>query len=255
LPKRSGCANGAQACPSDADAFDPEGVQRYLIPESAATRLNALLVDRRTNLSVDLKIPSAGRRLLGDLYIDNIEWRDYLRQHPDAGRPEADQPRKEHKWRMKITDARLYGAYLVFRLDWGAPLTRSACPNESACCALCLSEQPGSSQPAVRTKTCEERDRCLESLTLPDTIRLARADSGFDPNGPQRYPLSPEQADQLAPLLAGPPRDLSIDVTTRGGSGPPTFGDIYIEGVGWQDWRRQYPGNRKPAGAPGGDKK
>jgi Protein of unknown function (DUF2924) len=36
--------------------------------------------------------------------------------------------REEHRWRMKITDARLYGAYLVFRFDWGAPPTPSACP-------------------------------------------------------------------------------------------------------------------------------
>ena len=241
LPKRSGCANGAPSCPNDADAFDPEGAQRYFIPESAASQLNALLADRRAHLSVDLKIPSPGRRLLGDLYIDNFEWREYLRQHPDAGQPESARPREEHKWRLKMTEARLYGAYLVFRLDWGAPLTRSACPDENACCAICLSERAGSSQPAVRYKTCDEQDQCLASLTLPDTNRLEHADSGFDPNGAQRYPLSIEEAEQLAPLLAGPPKNMSIDVTTRGESGPPAFGDIYIDGAEWRDWRRQHP--------------
>ena len=140
-------------------------------------------------------------------------------------------------------------------MDWGAPLTRSACPDESSCCALCLSEQPGSSQPAVRYKTCTQRDQCLERLTWPDTDRLQHADSGFDPNGAQRYSLSTEEAEQLAPLLAGRPKVLSIDVTTRGESGPPTFGDIYIDGVEWRDWRRQHPQGRKPPGAPGGNKK
>jgi uncharacterized membrane-anchored protein len=255
LPNRSGCTNGAQGCPNDADAFDPEGVQRYFVPESAATQLNMLLTNRQFNLSVDLNIAPAGRHILGGLYIDNIEWRDYLRQHPDAGRPEPTQSQEEHRWRMKITDARLYGAYLVFRLDWGAPLTPSACPNENSCCALCLSEQPGSSQPAVRYKTCGEREQCLESLTLPDTNRLKHADSGFDPNGAQRYPMSTDEAEQLAHLLAGPPKNMSIDVTTRGGGGPPDFGDIYIDGAEWHDWRRQHPGDRKPAGAPRGKKR
>jgi hypothetical protein len=255
LPNRSGCANGAQGCPNDADAFDPEGVQRYYIPESAAAQLNTLLANRRHTLSVDLKMASPGRRLLTDLYIDNIEWRDYLRQHPDAGLPESDQPHDEHKWRMKITDARLYGNYLVFRLDWGAPLTRSACPNESSCCALCLSEKSGSAQPAVRYKTCEARDQCLESLIWPDTNRLEHADSGFDPDGAQRYPLTTEEAGQLAPPLAGPPKDMSIDVTTRGSGGSPAFGDIYIEGAEWREWRSRHPGDRKPAAAPGGNKK
>ena len=186
LPKRSVCATDAQGCPDDVDAFDPEGAQRYFIPESAAAQLDALLANRRHSLSVDLKTVSPRRRLFGALYVDDIEWRDYLRQHPDAGAPDSAQPPEEHKWRMKIIDARLYGAYLVFRLDWGAPLTRSACPDESSCCALCLSEQPGSSQPAVRYKTCTQRDQCLERLTWPDTDRLQHADSGFDPNGAQR---------------------------------------------------------------------
>jgi hypothetical protein len=48
---------------------------------------------------------------------------------------------------------------------------------------------------------------------------------------------------------------MSIDVTTRGEGGPPVFGDIYIDGAEWRDWRRQHPGDRKPAGAAGGDKK
>jgi hypothetical protein len=90
---------------------------------------------------------------------------------------------------------------------------------------------------------------------LPDTGSLAHADSGFDPNGAQRYPLSTEEAEQMAPLLAGPPKSMSIDVTTRGEGGPPVFGDIYIDGAEWRDWRRQHPGDRKPAGAAGGDKK
>jgi hypothetical protein len=66
---------------------------------------------------------------------------------------------------------------------------------------------------------------------LPDTNRLKHADSGFDPNGAQRYPMSTDEAEQLAPLLAGPPKNMSIDVTTRGWGGPPDFGDIYIDGA------------------------
>lgn len=255
LPNRAGCINGAQGCPNNADAFNPEGVQRYFIPESAATQLNALLANRNFNLSVDLNIAPSGQHILGDLYIDDVEWRDYLRQHPDAGQSESIQTHTERTWRMKITDARLYGAYLVFRLDWGASLTRSACPGANSCCALCLSAQAGSSQPSVEYKTCDARNQCLESLILPDTNLLKHADSGFDPNGPQKYPMSTEEAEQLAPLLVGPLKDMSIDVLTRGWGGTPTFGDLYIDGVEWRDWRHQHPGSRKPPGAQGGVKK
>jgi uncharacterized membrane-anchored protein len=255
LPNRSGCSNGAQGCPNDTDAFNPEGAQRYFIPESAATQLNALLANRRYNLSVDLNIAPSGQHFLGDLYIDDVEWRDYLRQHPDAGQPESAQIHTEHTWRMKITDARLYGAYLVFRLNWGAPLTRSACPDTNSCCALCLSAQAGSSQPAVHYKTCEARDQCLESLTLPDTNRLKHADGGFDPNGPQKYPMPTEEAELLAPLLVSPPKDMSIDVLTRGWRGTPTFGELYIDGVEWRDYLRQHPGSRQPRGTQDGLKK
>jgi hypothetical protein len=164
---------------TNTDAFNPEGTQRYFIPESAATRLNMLLANRQYILQVDVKITPSGQHVLGDLYIDNVEWRDYLRQHPEAGQPQSVQ-RREHAWRMKITDARLYGAYLIFRLNWGAPLTRSECPGEKSCCALCLSEQAGSSQPAIRYKTCGVRDQCLATLTLPDANVLKHTDSGFD---------------------------------------------------------------------------
>jgi uncharacterized membrane-anchored protein len=245
LPKRAGCIDGAR-CPDNADAFDPEGAQRYFIPESAATQLNALLANRRYNLSVDLNIAPSGQHILGDLYIDDVEWREYLRQHPDAGRPESTQAHTERTWRMKIDDARLYGAYLVFRLNWGSPLTRSACPVANSCCALCLSPQAGSSRPALQYKTCDARDQCLESLTLPDTGALNHADGGFDPNGPQKYPMSTEESEQLAPLLDGPQKDMSIDVLTRGWGGAPAFGSLYINGVEWRDWRRKHPRDQKP---------
>ena len=209
------CSNGGQSCQNNPDAFDPEATQRYFIPESAATQLNTLLVNRQYILQVDVKIGSSGQHVLGDLYIENVEWRDYLRQHPDAGQPQSVE-RREHTWRMKITDARLYGAYLVFRLNWGAPLTRSACPTENSCCALCLSEQAGSSQPAISYKTCGAQDQCLESLTLPDATILKHTDSGFDPDGPQRYPMPSQEVAQLAALLAGPPKDMSIDVDDAG---------------------------------------
>lgn len=239
MPDGTTCSNGGQSCQNNPDAFDPEATQRYFIPESAATQLNKLLVNRQYNLQVDVKITSSGQHALGDLYIENVEWRDYLRQHPDAGQPQSVE-RREHTWRMKITDARLYGAYLVFRLNWGAPLTRSECPTENSCCALCLSEQAGSSQPAISYKTCGAQDKCLESLTLPDATILKHTDSGFDPDGPQRYPMPSEEVAQLAPLLAGPPRDMSIDVETRGWGGPLAFGDLYIDGTEWHNWQRQH---------------
>lgn len=246
LASRKSCAAATQCAShvpmpdgTNKDAFNPEGTQRYFIPESAATRLNTLLANRQYNLQVDVKIAPSGQHVLGDLYIDNVEWRDYLRQHPDAGQPQS-VPSREHAWRMKITDARLYGAYLVFRLNWGAPLTRSACPNEKSCCALCLSEQAGSSLPAIRYKACGVQDQCLESLTLSDANVLKHTDSGFDPDGPQRYPMPSQEAAQLAPLLAGPPKDISIDVKTGGWGGPPVFGDLYIDGTEWRDWQRQH---------------
>jgi uncharacterized membrane-anchored protein len=221
------------------DAFNPEGAQRYFIPESAANQLNTLLANRQFNLQVDVKITPSGQHILGDLYIDTVEWRDYLRQHPEAGQEHSVQ-HHDHAWRMKITDARLYGAYLVFRLNWGAPLTRSACPSANACCALCLSEQAGSSAPAIRYKACGVEDKCLESLTLHDTKILNHTDIGFDPDGAQRYPMPPQEAADLAPLLAGPPKDMSIDIKTAGWGGPPVFVDLYIDGMEWRDWQRQH---------------
>jgi len=244
MPDGTRCINGAQSCQNNMDAFNPEGTQRYFIPESAATRLNMLLANRQYNLQVDVKIAPSGQHVLGDLYIDNVVWRDYLRQHPDAGQPQSVRPH-EHTWRMKITDARFYGAYLVFRLNWGAPLTRSACPDEKSCCALCLSEQAGSSQPAIRYKTCSVQDQCVESLTLPDTNVLKHTDSGFDPDGPQRYPMPSQEAAQLAPLLAGPSKDMSIDVKTQGRGGPPVFGDLFIDGTEWRDWQHQHASPRQ----------
>ena len=236
------CANSVpvpHATQNNPDAFNPEGTQRYFVPESAATQLNALLANRQHVLQVDVKIGPSGQHVLGDLYVDNVEWHDYLRQHPAAGQPQSAE-RREHTWRMKITDARLYGAYLVFRLNWGAPLTRSACPAEKSCCALCLSEQAGSSRPAIRYKACGVQDQCLESLTLPDANVLNLTNSGFDPDGPQRYPMPSQDVAQLVPLLAGPPKDMSIDVTTRGWNGPPGFGNLYIDGTEWRDWQRQH---------------
>jgi hypothetical protein len=84
------------------------------------------------------------------------------------------------------------------------------------------------------------QDQCLESLTLSDTNVLKFTDSGFDPDGPQRYPMPSQEVAQLAPLLAGPPKDMSIDVKTRGWGGPPVFGDLYIDGTEWRDWQRQH---------------
>lgn len=77
----------AAACASTLSWPHPQDAQRYFIPESAATQLNRLLANSRFNLSVDLNITPSGRQILGDLYIDGVEWREYLRQHPDAGRP------------------------------------------------------------------------------------------------------------------------------------------------------------------------
>jgi hypothetical protein len=245
----------AGSCASMLSWTNPEGAQRYFIPESAAPQLNTLLANRRFNLSVDLNITPSGRQILGDLYIDGVEWGDYLRQHPDAGRPERAREREEHKWRMKIAGAAVYGDYLVFRLDWGAPLTRNACPKENSCCALCLSATAGSSQPTVRYRSCGEQDQCLETLVWPGPHLVPHADRGFDPNGPQKYPMSTDEAEQLASLLSGAPKDISIDVTTHGAGGPPAFGDLYIDGVEWRDWRRQHPGDRNPAGGPDGDNK
>jgi uncharacterized membrane-anchored protein len=239
IPDGTNCINGGQSCQNNTDAFNPEGAQRYFIPESAATGLNMLLANRQYILQVDVKIAPSGQHVLGDLYIDNVEWRDYLRQHPEAGQQQSVQ-RREHSWRMKITDARLYGAYLVFRLNWGAPLTRSACSDEKSCCALCLSEQAGSSQPAIGYKACGVQDQCLENLTLPDANVSKFTDRGFDPDRPQRYPMPSQEVAQLAPLLAGPPKDMSIDVKTLGWGGPPLFGDLYIDGTEWRDWQRQH---------------
>ena len=229
---------------TNTDAFNPEGTQRYFIPESAAKRLNMLLANRQYILQVDVKIAPSGQHVLGDLYIDNVEWRDYLRQHTDARQPQSAQ-RRERTWRMKIADARLYGAYLVFRLNWGAPLTRSGCPGEKSCCALCLSKQAGSSQPAIGYKACGAQDQCVESLTLPDANVLKHTDNAYDPDGPQKYPMPSQEAAQLAPLLAGPPKDISIDVTTRGWGGPPVFGDLYIDGTELRDWQRQHASPRR----------
>jgi hypothetical protein len=247
LPARSACKGAAPGCRSGADAFDPEGGRRYYIPESAATRLNALLLARRHDLSVDLHIAASGQHYLGKLYIDGVEWSDYLRQHPDAGQPKPAETHTEHSWRMKIENARLYGDHLVFRLDWGSPVTRRACPAGDNCCALCLTAQEGSTQPAIRYKSCAAQDRCLESLILPDTSQTRRADVGFDPGGPQRYALSPEEAQLLAPLLATTPKDISVDVVTRGWGAAPTFGDLYIGGVEWREYLKEQAEGRKPA--------
>jgi uncharacterized membrane-anchored protein len=245
LPTRSACKDRASSCRRDADAFDPEGAQRYYVPESAATQLNALLTGRRHDLSVDLHVAASGQHYLGKLYIDGVEWSDYLSEHPTADQPDPAQTHVEHKWRMKIADARLYGDHLVFRLDWGAPLTRNACPDSNGCCALCLSTQEGSSQPAIQYKACGAQDRCLESLILPDTRRNSHADLGFDPDGPQRYSLTPDEAALMARALAASPKDIAIDVTTLGWSGAPTFGDVYVDGVEWRDYLRRQPDAKK----------
>ncbi|MGH6842980.1 MAG: hypothetical protein ACREDV_12990, partial [Methylocella sp.] len=116
---------------------------------------------------------------------------------------------------------------------------------ENSCCALCLSEQAGSSQPAIGYKACGAQDQCLESLTLPDADVVKRTDSGFDPDGPQKYPMPSQEAAQLAPLLVGFPKDMSIDVTTRGFGGPPVFGDLYVDGTEWRDWQRRHTSPRR----------
>lgn len=246
LPARSGCQGGEPACRKGADGFDPEGGQRYYIPESAASQLNALLTGRRHDLSVDLHVATSGQHYLGKLYIDGVEWSDYLRQHPDAGQPEPAETHTEYTWRMKIEHARLYGDHLVFRLDWGAPLTRRACPDGASCCALCLTAQEGSTRPLIRYKSCEAQDRCLESLIFPNTSLNRHADVGFDPNGPQRYSLSSDEAALLAPLLAAGLKDISIDVVTRGWGAPPTFGDLYVGDVQWREYLRGHAEGKKP---------
>jgi len=251
LPKRAACANGAQSCARDEEAFDPEGVQRYFVPEASAEQLNALLANRRHTLSVDLKVATSGRHIFGDLYVDDVEWRDYLRAHPDAGASQPTQSHVEHRWRMKISEARLYGDYLVFKLNWGAPTTRRACPDANSCCALCLTERAGTSQPGVENRTCGAGDQCLETLILPAVDGAKHTDRGFDPNGPQRYPMSTEETELLAPILSGPPKDFSIDVLTRGWSGPPEYGDLYVDGVEWREWRRRRLEGRKQKSVPG----
>ena len=92
-------------------------------------------------------------------------------------------------------------------------------------------------------------------MILPNTDGLKHADRGFDPNGPQKYPMSAEEAERLAPLLSGPSKDFSVDVLTRGWGGAPELGDLYIDGVEWRDWRRQHLQSRKPKAAPGDVKK
>ncbi len=255
LPNRATCLNGAQSCAKNDASFDPEGAQRYFVPEAAAAQLNTLLASRRYNLSVDFKVAPSGEHVFGDLYIDDVEWRDYLRANPGAGEAEPAQSHPERTWRMKISDARLYGDYLVFELNWGTPPTRRACPDANSCCALCLTERAGSSQPGVQYGNCGARDQCLETLILPNTDRLNHADRGFDPNGPQKYPMSTEEAEQLAPILSGPAKDFSVDVLTRGWGGAPEFGDLYIDGVEWRDWRRRHMESRKPKATPGDVKK
>lgn len=91
----------------DDESFNPTGPQRYYIPENAAGRLNAILMEQKREVAVDLKVTPSGRHMLSGLYIDQIEWREYLRQNPEAGRkpsrrevtpsapnPEAEKPRE-----------------------------------------------------------------------------------------------------------------------------------------------------------------
>jgi hypothetical protein len=97
-----------------------------------------------------------------------------------------------------------------------------------------------SSQPAIGYKACGVQDQCLESLILPEANVSKFSDRVFDPDGPQSYPMPSQEVAQLAPLLAGPPIDMSIDVKTLGWGEPLLFGDLYIDGAEWRDWQRQH---------------
>ncbi|MGQ0445299.1 MAG: GDYXXLXY domain-containing protein [Beijerinckiaceae bacterium] len=74
LASRKTCEAAAQCAShipmpdgANKDAFNPEGAQRYFIPESAATQLNMLLANRQYNLQADVKIAPSGQHVLGDL--------------------------------------------------------------------------------------------------------------------------------------------------------------------------------------------
>jgi hypothetical protein len=96
---------------------------------------------------------------------------------------------------------------------------------------------------------------CIDDLPLqgylarrdPNTSQNRHADLGFDPSGPQRYSLSSDEAALLAPLLAAAPKDIFIDIVTRGWGAAPTFGDLYVGNVQWREYLRGNAEGKKPA--------
>lgn len=82
VPVKS-CARHSIYCPSD--RFIPETTQRYLIPEDAGPDLERILRDQNHDVKLEVKITPSGQRIFGDLTVDSLPWRNYLRQHPDAG--------------------------------------------------------------------------------------------------------------------------------------------------------------------------
>ncbi len=69
--------------------LDPEMPQQYFIPEESAPRLDTLLRRREHKMSVDLKITPSGRHMLDQLYIDDVPWKEFLKQNPEAGKVES----------------------------------------------------------------------------------------------------------------------------------------------------------------------
>jgi uncharacterized membrane-anchored protein len=65
------------------DVFDPESGQRYFVPEKSAPILEKILRSRAHEVSLDLKVLPSGLRMLGELYIDNTPWREWLSKHPN----------------------------------------------------------------------------------------------------------------------------------------------------------------------------
>ncbi len=237
------CGRGEFRCIKRDITSDPEDQQRYYIPEESAPQLNALLADSAMNLTVDLKVTPSGRRLLTALYVNDIEWRDYLRQHPELNQPQATGSR-EHAWRIKIAQPTLYGSHLIFRLNWGEATKSDTCTES---CALCLNEQFGTNEPAI-SYVSNGRSPCLERFLLTSknqtTRRLAYGD--FSPNDPQLFALSTIDTETMALLLAAPPKEWAIDVKTEGWGGAPEFGDIYIDNIEWREWARQHQAKSQP---------
>ena len=236
LPDNAHCGTGGQNCVNNEDIFNPLGVQRYYIPETA-TALSRFLTNTKYDVTLDLQISPSGQHRLGKLYIDGTEWQDYLVQHPEAETPQRAQSHS-HTWRLKLIEPRLYGAYLVFKLNWGTAISHDSCPDTKACCALCLTEQSGATTPVISYKTCGV-EQCTENLIFHDPASLNHTDTGFDPDGPQRYPLNQDETRQVGTLLREASHDLAIDVKTNGWGGPPLLGELIIDGVPWHVWVSQ----------------